>query len=161
MVLARIDLSGSRGRRRRPFMRANHSPVAAPCFGPHIPCMDHFHPLVPLAKPGDERRVRRQFWGKLRRFAGRVPFADDAVAAYFCAIDRQTPARVRAVLIGALAYFIMPVDLVPDFIAGLGFTDDATVLMAAIAAVSPHIRPAHRERADEALMREARKGGEE
>lgn len=122
--------------------------------------MDQFHPPVPIAKPGDERRVRRRFWGKLRRFAGRVPFAEDAVAAYFCALDRQTPARVRAVLIGALAYFILPADLIPDVIAGLGFTDDATVLMAAIAAVSPHIRPTHREKAREALLREDRKRGE-
>lgn len=111
-------------------------------------------PPVPVAGPGDEARVRRRFWAKLRRVAGRIPFAEDAVAAWYCALDPRTPARVRAVLIGALAYFVVPADLIPDFITGLGFTDDATVLMAAVTAVSPHIRARHRMRARRALMTE-------
>ncbi len=95
----------------------------------------------------DERRVNRGFWRKLRRVLGRIPFAEDLLAAYYCATDRETPSWVKAVLMGAVAYFVLPADLLPDFIAVLGFTDDASVLMAALSAVGGHIREPHRERA--------------
>jgi len=98
-----------------------------------------------------EQKVRSQFWDKLRRVAGKLPFVDDLVAAYYCAMDLQTPLKVRATLLGALAYFILPFDLVPDFIAGVGFGDDATVLAAAISLVSAHITPKHRTAAAKAL----------
>jgi len=102
--------------------------------------------------PPDEKR----FWAKLRRVVARVPFAEDVVAAYYCALDRDTPGYVRAVLFGALAYFLLPTDMVPDVLAGLGFTDDASVIAAAIAAVGRHLEPRHREQARERLERLAR-----
>ena len=92
-------------------------------------------------------RVRQKFWATLRKAARYIPFSDDLVAAYFCALDPATPHRVRAVLLGALAYFILPFDAVPDFLAGIGFSDDITVLVAAIALVRSHITAAHREAA--------------
>ena len=101
----------------------------------------------------NERIVKAGFWRKVRATLGKVPFIEDAVAAYYCATDRGTPAYVRAVLFGALAYFVMPADLIPDFIAGLGFTDDATVLMAAFSAVRSHLKLEHRTRAREYLLR--------
>jgi uncharacterized membrane protein YkvA (DUF1232 family) len=105
---------------------------------------------LPVAyAPPDERR----FWAKLRRTLARIPFAEDLVAAYYCALDRDTPGYVRAVLFGALAYFVLPADMVPDFLAGLGFTDDASVLAAAIAAVGRHLEPKHRAQARERLER--------
>ena len=55
--------------------------------------------LVVLPQPGDARRVRRGFWRKVKRTAGKVPFVDDAVSAYYCAIDAKTPLRVRGVLL--------------------------------------------------------------
>lgn len=73
------------------------------------------------------------------------------MAAYFCALDSRTPARVKAILLGAVAYFLLPTDAVPDFLAGLGFTDDAAVLLAAIRSVRPHITDDHREKARDAL----------
>ena len=106
---------------------------------------------LPATIAANERRVVRDFWHKLRRVLGRIPFADDALAVYFCAMDARTPMRVRAVLLGALAYFILPTDMIPDFIAGLGFTDDAGVLATAIAMVAPHITDDHRARARHAL----------
>jgi len=54
---------------------------------------------------------------------------------------------VKAMLLAALAYFVVPSDVVPDFIAGLGFTDDATVLFATVRMVSGHIGERHREQA--------------
>ena len=109
----------------------------------------------------DRARVERGFWTKVRRTLGRVPFVEEAVAAYYCALDRDTPLAVKAVLMGALAYFVMPADMIPDFLALFGFADDAAVLAAAIRAVSPHIGPRHHRQARAALdPDEGRPGGE-
>jgi uncharacterized membrane protein YkvA (DUF1232 family) len=110
-------------------------------------------PYDPEKLRRDESRVLHGFWDKIRRHMGRIPFLEEAVAAYFCAVDRGTPLQVKAVLFGALAYFIMPIDFLPDFMAVLGFTDDAAVLVAAVKTVLPHIRPEHHERARAAIRR--------
>jgi uncharacterized membrane protein YkvA (DUF1232 family) len=91
----------------------------------------------------DERLVRGRFWNKARQTLGRVPFTEQAVAAYYCATDGTTPAHVKAILMGALAYFIVPTDMIPDFIAGLGFTDDAVVLAAAMRTIASHLSDGH------------------
>lgn len=93
--------------------------------------------------PPDEQR----FWRKVRRVVARVPFAEDLLAAYFCAMDRDTPSYVRGVLLGAVAYFVLPLDMIPDILAPLGFTDDASVIAAAIAAVGSNLQPRHRQEA--------------
>ena len=98
-----------------------------------------------------ERRVRSDFWRTAKRAARHVPFMEDVVAGYFAALDRKTPLRARGTLLAALAYFVMPADMIPDFIVGLGFTDDVAVLTAAFAAIRGHITPAHREAAREAM----------
>jgi uncharacterized membrane protein YkvA (DUF1232 family) len=103
--------------------------------------------LLPAVIAGNERRVRSGFWKKLARHLAAVPFAEQAVAAWYCAFDPATPMRVKAILLAALAYFIMPLDLVPDVIVGLGFTDDLTVIATAIGLVGRHITPAHLARA--------------
>lgn len=110
-------------------------------------------PADPRGRARQERTVLRGFWRKVRRIAGQVPFMEDAVAAYYCAMDPATPAHVKAVLIAALAYFIVPTDLIPDFIAGLGFTDDASVLFTAFTVVGSHVRDRHREHARKVLER--------
>jgi uncharacterized membrane protein YkvA (DUF1232 family) len=101
-----------------------------------------------------ERKVRRDFWAKLKLFAGRVPFVEDIVAAYYCAFDPATPMRVRGMLFAALAYFILPFDLIPDMIAGLGFADDAALLTAVFGLVAAHITDTHRAAAARALDKE-------
>ncbi|MEZ5839143.1 MAG: YkvA family protein [Hyphomicrobiales bacterium] len=92
----------------------------------------------------DEKAVRKNFWSTVRKAARSIPFIEEIVAAYYCALDPQTPFRVRATLIGALAYFVMPIDAIPDFILAIGFTDDAALLASVIAMVRAHIRPEHR-----------------
>ena len=101
----------------------------------------------------DEDTVRRGFWRKLKRFASRLPFAEDLLGAYYCAFDRDTPLQVKAALVGALAYFVLPFDVVPDILPLVGFTDDAAVLVTALRMVSTHMRPEHREAARRALAR--------
>lgn len=111
-------------------------------------------PVGPEETGKREERVRRKFWDTARRAARHVPFMEDVVAAYYCALDTSTPARVRGLLFAALAYFVLPFDFVPDFLAGFGFTDDVAVLMAAITSVRNHITPAHRLAARQALGKE-------
>ncbi len=100
-----------------------------------------------------EAKLNRNFWPKLKRNLARLPFAEDLIAAYFCALDPATPTRAKAILLGALAYFVMPADLIPDFIVALGFADDAAVLMAAVSAIGANLKPHHRERARDVLAK--------
>jgi uncharacterized membrane protein YkvA (DUF1232 family) len=101
----------------------------------------------------DEARVRREFWDKAKRVAARLPFAEDLLAAYYCAFDHATPVQVKAALFAALAYFVLPFDFVPDILPLVGFTDDAAILLTALRLVSGHMRPEHREAARAALAR--------
>jgi uncharacterized membrane protein YkvA (DUF1232 family) len=110
-----------------------------------------FEPADRLAK--DPESLRRRFWTKLKKVAGRLPFAEDLLAAYYCAFDLQTPRHVQAALLGAIAYFVLPFDFIPDMLPVLGFTDDAAILATAIRLVSAHILPEHRVAARAALKR--------
>ena len=108
-----------------------------------------FEPADRLAQ--DQESVRRRFWHKLKRLAVRLPFAEDLLAAYYCAFDRETPRHVQAALLGAIAYFVLPFDFVPDMLPILGFTDDAAILATALRMVATHITPEHREAARVAM----------
>ncbi|MEM1087160.1 MAG: YkvA family protein [Pseudomonadota bacterium] len=99
---------------------------------------------LPLATEKQTKRTKRRLIPKLLSVAGRIPFADDLGAAYYCATDAKTPRKVKLTLFAALGYFVMPVDAIPDVIAGLGFTDDATVLATALGIVGAHIKDEHR-----------------
>jgi len=115
-----------------------------------------FEPAEQLAK--DRENVRRRFWIKLKRVIAGLPFAEDLLAAYYCAFDKQTPRHVQVALLGAIAYFILPFDFIPDMMPVLGFTDDAAVLATAIRLVATHIRAEHRDAARAALKRIDREG---
>lgn len=108
-------------------------------------------PADRLAK--DPENVRKRFWTKFKRVAARLPFSEDLLSAYYCAFDSKTPRHVQAALLGAIAYFILPFDFIPDMLPVLGFTDDAAVLATAIRLVAAHITPEHREAARTKLKR--------
>jgi uncharacterized membrane protein YkvA (DUF1232 family) len=110
-----------------------------------------FEPADRLAQ--DRESVRRRFWIKFKKVVSKLPFAEELLAAYYCAFDKQTPRHVQASLLGAIAYFILPFDFVPDMLPVLGFTDDAAILATAIRIVASHITPEHREAARAALKR--------
>jgi uncharacterized membrane protein YkvA (DUF1232 family) len=110
-------------------------------------------PYDPERFERDRDEVESGFWRKVQRIASQVPFIEDAIAAYFCACDKATPIQVKAVIMGALAYFVIPLDVIPDFLTGLGFTDDATVFYIAYQAISRHVTERHREKAREALSK--------
>jgi uncharacterized membrane protein YkvA (DUF1232 family) len=117
---------------------------------------DNIPTQLPIATERQRKRTRRKLIPKLLRVAGRIPFADDLAAAYYCALDPDTPIKVKMVLFTALGYFVLPVDAIPDVLTGLGFTDDATVLATALGIVGAHIREPHRQAAQRLLGLTAR-----
>lgn len=106
-----------------------------------------------MAIAHQEESVRTGFWPKLARTLANIPFAEQAVAAWYCAFDGRTPLKAKGILLASLAYFILPIDVIPDFILGLGFTDDAAVIFGAVAMLRTHLRPEHYEKARAALDR--------
>jgi uncharacterized membrane protein YkvA (DUF1232 family) len=97
------------------------------------------------------RLVEERFWKKLLKLAGRVPFVEDLAAAYFCLVDPTTPGRVRGVVLAALAWFVLPASVLPEFIVILGFTDDVAVVAIAARMVRRHVKERHYRRAREVL----------
>ncbi len=118
--------------------------------------MTYAHTAFWRGNAQETERLVRAFWRKLGRVAARIPFAADLLAAYYCAFDNETPLRVKAVLLGALAYFVLPIDAIPDMLPVLGFTDDAAVLATALKLMSDHITPLHRASARDKLAELAR-----
>ena len=115
--------------------------------------LDPSRALVPSVQRVNEVRVSRGFWPKLRKTAARIPFADQLLSVWFAARDPATPAAAKGIMVGALAYFVLPADAIPDIFAGIGFTDDAAVIAALLATLGSHVKRRHREAAEAALQR--------
>lgn len=99
--------------------------------------------------------VKDKFVGKAKGFLRGVPIASEVVALYFCMLDARTPMWVKAAAAAALAYFILPTDMVPDLLPVVGLADDLSVLSAALAALAGYITPEHRQKAREWLEQES------
>ena len=109
--------------------------------------------LVPSVVKINEARVTKGFWPKIQRTAARIPFADQALAAWYAARDPQTPMAAKGMIFAGLAYFVMPIDAIPDLFAGIGFTDDAAVITALLATLGANIKRRHRDQAQDAVQR--------
>ncbi len=107
--------------------------------------------LLPAVMARNERVVRERFWTKLLHQAGKVPFSEDLGAAYFCVVDKTTPMPVKALLLAALAYFVLPFDWLPTLFLTIGLASDAAVAVAAVRTVSKHMKPEHYAQARAAL----------
>ena len=128
------------------------SPHVNAGFDPKSP-LEPSRALVPRVMRVNERRVARGFWPKIRKVASKVPFAADALSLWWCAKDPTTPTAAKGMMLAALAYFVLPTDAVPDFIAGLGYTDDAAVFAAMLGLVGRNLKPRHRLAAQRAIER--------
>lgn len=84
------------------------------------------------------------FWDKVKKFASKagVKVIYTALKLYYTMQSPDTPAWAKAVIIGALGYFIAPIDVIPDITPVVGFADDLGVLAAATASVVTNITPA-------------------
>lgn len=92
---------------------------------------------------------------KLARFArvaGRE-IIEKVLILYHTLRAPTTPKWARAAIIGALGYFISPLDAVPDFIPGVGYTDDLAVIAAALVTVATHVTPEIRQKAREQVAK--------
>ena len=92
---------------------------------------------------------REGFWDKLKSYAKTIGGVGvyTALILYYLLEDERTPIAQRAIIMGALGYLILPLDLIPDMIMGVGFTDDLGALYAALQAVKVHLNEDHFERA--------------
>lgn len=111
----------------------------------------HLDPEILGPEETREAKVRAGLWATVRRAARAIPFMEDVIAGWYCALDPATPRSVRLTLLAALAYFVAPIDAIPDLLPLIGFGDDAGVLLAALALVGRHITDDHREAARRAL----------
>ena len=111
----------------------------------------HQEILKDISPEEQEAIVGRGFWIKVKTFGRHVPFVRDAVAAYHCMRDEKVPGTARAALLVPLAYFVIPTDVLPDILVGLGFTDDAVVLGTALRTLGAHIVERHYLAADQFL----------
>lgn len=110
-------------------------------------------PADPARLKLEEPRLAKRFWRKLKTTVSYLPGAETFLAAFYAAVDPKTPATAKAVLFGALGYFIMPVDFIPDIFGAMGYGDDLAVIFAAIKAVESSITEAHRDRAADWLRK--------
>lgn len=97
------------------------------------------------------RIVEQGFWPRLLKLAGRVPFMEDLAAAYYCVIDPATPGRVRGVILAALAWFVLPASVMPEFLVVVGFTNELAVTAIVVRMVRKHLKERHYVRARAAL----------
>ena len=102
----------------------------------------------------NEEAVREGFFPKAKAFLRLLPIATEVVALYYCLLDPRTPLWAKGVAAGALAYFILPLDAIPDFLPVVGLGDDLSVLSGALAAVGAFITDEHRARARQWMAHE-------
>ena len=93
------------------------------------------------------------FWGKVKDFAkvAGEGVLEPALKMYYAALDSNTPAWAKATIVGALGYFISPIDAIPDVVPVVGYSDDLGVLVAALATTAAHIKEEHVKKAKETL----------
>ncbi len=93
------------------------------------------------------------FWEKLKRWASTLgkELTEKTLWFYYTAQDPNVPAKAKAIIYGALGYLIMPIDLIPDTLPALGYSDDMSVLLAALAQVALYITPETQEKARQRL----------
>ncbi|MDF0535035.1 DUF1232 domain-containing protein [Shewanella yunxiaonensis] len=95
------------------------------------------------------------FWDKLKGFAVKAgrEVVENALLLYYAAQRNDTPKWAKTAIFGALAYFISPLDAIPDLTPIVGFSDDLGALAAAMAMVSMYIDDSVREEASSTLKR--------
>lgn len=91
------------------------------------------------------------FWEKITRFAKKAgrEVIEKALILFYVLQDPETPLWAKTVIVGALGYFISPIDAIPDVVPIVGFTDDLAVLAGAIVTVGTCINAEHKAKAED------------
>lgn len=113
------------------------------------------NPQLPIRLSAPSWYSAPSFWRTLRKAAlsaGRKTLLT-ALTLFYCLQDRDTPAWAKGVIVGALGYLVLPVDLIPDMIPGVGYSDDWGALVAALGTVAAYIKEEHKTKAAEQVER--------
>lgn len=113
-------------------------------------------PALPMRIPReyDEKRVRAGFWPKFKRVAVKIPGASDILALYFYLNSDLAPVKHKLSILATLAYFIMPLDLIPDILGPLGYTDDVAAALGLIKFIGSEVMQPYRDYAKKWLKSE-------
>lgn len=97
---------------------------------------------------------KENFWRKIAKSVKRAGerVVESALTGYYCLQDESTPKWAKSVIYGALGYFIMPLDAIPDLAPGVGFSDDYLALAGALALVAFTVKQEHRLAARKTLI---------
>lgn len=106
-------------------------------------------PLLPITLSAPRWYSAPRLWRTLCRAAvtaGRKTLLA-ALTLFYCLQDRDTPTWAKGVIVGALGYLVLPMDLIPDIIPGVGYGDDWGALVAALGTVAAYIKDEHKSKA--------------
>jgi uncharacterized membrane protein YkvA (DUF1232 family) len=94
-----------------------------------------------------------KLFDKIKKFAKKagIKVIYLALLLFYTLQQPETPRKAKSVIIGALGYFIFPMDLIPDFIPIAGFSDDLTALAGALVMVAMHVNEDTKRKAKERL----------
>lgn len=110
-------------------------------------------PELPTEQAKPDAYSEDSFWKKLSRYAliAGEELVFKVLCMYYALVDPDTPKSAKLIIMGALGYFILPLDAIPDFLPGVGYADDLSAIGAAMATVMMHIKEEHKQKADEQL----------
>lgn len=98
----------------------------------------------------NERQFSEErFWAKVGKHGRKMgrPLLERVLVLFYALVNPRMPDTARLWVVGALLYLILPADAVPDFLVPLGYTDDMSVILAALSKVSSHVDDETRQRA--------------
>lgn len=102
-------------------------------------------PPIPIPAEYDRERVEETFWPKFKRVAAVVPGVADILALYYYMQSEKAPLQHKLSVLATLAYFIMPLDLIPDFLGPIGYVDDIAVAMGLITFIGTDVMKPYRQ----------------
>jgi len=85
--------------------------------------------------------VEEKLWEKVEHVGSKIRFAKEVKALYRYMRDKDVPWYRKSIVIGALIYFISPIDAIPDLIPLFGYLDDLGVIMAVIKFLGKELVP--------------------
>ena len=106
---------------------------------------------IPLENNYEKHYSESSFWDKIKNVAIKAGYEliNKALQLYYAMQSPSMPAKDKTIVIAVLGYFILPVDVVPDFIPALGFADDLAALAWALKTISSNITPEVKEKAQQ------------
>ena len=102
-----------------------------------------------MAENLSDQYSEESFWEKIKKFGKKAgsKVVYSALLLFYCMKDGDAPVWTKTVIIGALAYFISPIDAIPDLVPIVGYTDDLGALVAALGTVAAYINDDIRQKA--------------